>query len=260
MFFAGIAAALSASGAATFSVTPYVQHPATNAMSVIWFAKGGSGEAATISWRPAAGGAARSQSVTGTWAAALTNNVASGADSAVHGSQYKYRHRITGLEPGTAYSYTVALSGGAEYSNTFRTAPGEGASVRFIYYNDSETEPESTGKYETWDVSDTVVVSNTVTGATSQRATRPDGVTKYYVDQTVGYASNIVRMVERRPDLFVIAGDLAASGGKQKCWDEFWRHNAGEYNDPAGSIPILSAIGNHDLQDCTPKPSGCPSE
>ncbi len=257
MVFVGIAAALSASGAATFSVTPYVQHPATNAMSVIWFAKGGSGEAATISWRPAAGGAARSQSVTGTWAAALTNNVASGADSAVHGSQYKYRHRITGLEPGTAYSYTVALSGGAEYSNTFRTAPGEGASVRFIYYNDSETEPESTGKYETWDVSDTVVVSNTVTGATSQRATRPDGVTKYYVDQTAGYASNIVRMVERAPDLFVIAGDLAASGGKQRDWDEFWKHNAGAYNDPAGSIPILAAIGNHDLRDCTPKPPGC---
>ena len=58
MVFVGIAAALYASGAATFSVTPYVQHPATNAMSVIWFAKGGSGEAATISWRPAAGGAA----------------------------------------------------------------------------------------------------------------------------------------------------------------------------------------------------------
>ncbi len=255
-----IVAALSASGATTFSVTPYVQHPATNAMSVIWFAKGGSGETATISWCPAAGGTAWSQSVTGAWAAALTNNVASGADSAAHGTQYKYRHRITGLEPGTAYSYTVTLAGGAAYSNTFRTSPEANASIRFIYYNDSETEPESTGKYETWDVSDKVIVSNTVSGATSQRTSRPDGVSKYYVDQTVGYASNIVRMVERQPDLFVIAGDLAASGGKQKCWDEFWRHNAGSYNDPAGSIPILAAIGNHDLQDCTPRPAGCPSQ
>ncbi len=248
------------SGAASFSVTPYVQHPATNAMSVIWFAKGGSGEAATISWRPAAGGTTRSQSVTGAWAVALTNNIASRSDSAVHGSQYKYRYRITGLTPGTAYNYTVTLSGGAAYSNTFRTVPGPDSPVRFIYYNDSETEPESDGKFETWEVSDKVVVSNTLTGATSTRTSRPDGVTKYYVDQTVGYASNIVRMVERQPDLFVIAGDLAASGGKQKCWDEFWRHNAGEYNDPAGSIPILSAIGNHDLQDCTPRPSGCPSQ
>ena len=54
--FVGIITALSASGATSFSVTPYVQHPATNAMSVIWFAKGGFGEAATISWRPATGG------------------------------------------------------------------------------------------------------------------------------------------------------------------------------------------------------------
>ena len=120
--------------ATSFSVTPYVQHPATNAMSVIWFAKGGSGEAATITWRPAAGGTARSQSVTGVWAAALTNNVASGADSAVHGRQYKYRHRITGLEPGTAYSYTVTLSGGAAYSNTFRTAPDADSSVRANFW------------------------------------------------------------------------------------------------------------------------------
>ena len=255
-----IVAALSASGATSFSVTPYVQHPSTNAMSVIWFVKGGSGEAATISWRPAAGGTTQSRSVTGAWAVALTNNVASGADSAAHGTQYKYRHRIMGLEPGTAYSYTVTLAGGAAYSNTFRTAPGADASIRFIYYNDSETEPESTGKYEPWDVSDTVVVSNTATGATSTRTTRPDGVANYYVDQTVGYASNIVRMVERAPDLFVIAGDLAASGGKQRDWDEFWKHNAGAYNDPAGSIPILAAIGNHDLRDVTPRPPGCPSQ
>ena len=252
--------AFTASGAMTFSVTPYVQHPATNAMSVIWFAKGGSGEAATISWRPAAGGAVRSQSVTGTWAVALTNNVASGSDSAVHGNQYKYRHRITGLTPGTAYNYTVTLSGGTAYSNTFRTSPDANASIRFIYYNDSETQPGSTGAYETWDVSDTVIVSNTVSGATSQRTSRPDGVSKYYVDQTVGYASNIVRMVERQPDLYVIAGDLAAQGGKQQNWDEFWRHNAGTYNDPAGSVPILAAIGNHDIQDSTPRPSGVPSQ
>ena len=240
----------------SFSVTPYLQHPATNAMSVIWFAKGGDGEAATISWWRE-GGSVRRQTVMGTWAVALTNNVASGSDSAVHGKQYKYRCRVTGLTAGTVYRYAVELASGVAYTNAFKTSPGPNSSVRFIYYNDSETQPGSTGAYETWEATDTVIVSNTVTGVTNTRTTRPGGVTAYYVDQTDGYASNIVRMVERQPDIFVIAGDLAAQGGKQQNWDEFWRHNAGEYNDPAGSIPILAAIGNHDLQDATPKPAGC---
>ena len=247
----------AACGATTFSVTPYVQHPATNAMSVIWFAKGGSGEAAALSWWTS-GGTVQRQTVTGAWAVALTNNVASGSDSAVHGKQYKYRHRITGLTAGTTYNYAVELAGCAAYTNAFRTAPDANGAVRFIYYNDSETQPGSTGSYETWEVTDTVIVSNTITGATSQRTSRPVSVSSYFVDQTVGYASNIVRMVERKPDLYVIAGDLAAQGGKQQNWDEFWRHNAGAYNDPAGSVPILSAIGNHDIQDATPKPAGCP--
>ena len=244
----------------SFSVTPYLQHPATNAMSVIWFAKGGDGEAAAISWWQEGGCSVRRQTVMGTWAVALTNNVASGSDSAVHGRQYKYRHRITGLTAGTVYRYAVELASGVAYTNAFKTSPGPDSPVRFIYYNDSETQPGSTGTYETWDVSDTVIVSNTATGATSTRTSRPDGVTKYYVDQTDGYASNIVRMVERQPDLYVIAGDLAAQGGKQQNWDEFWRHNAGAYNDPAGSVPILAAIGNHDIQDSTPRPPGCPSQ
>lgn len=248
----------TACGAPTFSVTPYVQHPATNAMSIIWFTKGGSGETATLLWWEF-GGIPQRQSVTGSWAVALTNNVASGSDSAVHGTQYKYRHRITGLAAGTTYNYAVELSGGAAYTNAFRTAPDANGSVRFIYYNDSETQPGSTGAYETWETTDTVIVSNTVTGATSQRTSRPVSISAYFVDQTVGYASNIVQMVKRNPDLYVIAGDLAAQGGKQQNWDEFWRHNAGEYNDPAGSVPILSAIGNHDIQDATPRPAGVPT-
>ena len=113
----------AACGATAFSVTPYVQHPATNAMSVIWFAKGGSGEAATLFWWTS-GGVVRRQTVTGSWAVALTNNVASGSDSAVHGTQYKYRHRITGLTAGTTYTVSGWLAhkvisnytGSAEYT------------------------------------------------------------------------------------------------------------------------------------------------
>ena len=175
----------------------------------------------------------------GVLAEALTNNQYT-ADKAVHGRQYRHRIRLTDLETGTRYRYTVKLNGDVAYSNAFRTAPGKDSSVRFIYYNDSETEP---GDKYTSDWTDPETNKNR----------------SYYVTKNTGYASNIVHMVKREPDLFVIAGDLAAQGGLQKNWDEFWKHNAGGngigYNDPAGSIPIMAAIGNHDLQDCERQPT-----
>ena len=218
--------------AKSFSVTPYVQHPATNAMSLIWFTK--EEGAAKVTWQKESGGETFEALTKGVWAEALTNNQYT-ADTMAHGRQYRHRIRLSGLETGTRYRYTVALDGGVSYSNAFRTAPGKDSSVRFIYYNDSETEP-----------------GNTYTSDWTDPAT--DKNRTYYITKNTGYASNIVHMVKREPDLFVIAGDLAAKGGLQQNWDEFWKHNAGGnglgYNDPAGSVPILAAIGNHDLQDC----------
>ena len=220
-----------------FSVTPYVQHPATNAMSLIWFTK--EEGAAKVTWWKESGGETHEAMTKGVWAEALTNNQYT-ADAAVHGKQYRHRIRLTGLETGTRYCYTVELDGGVSYSNTFRTAPGSDTPVRFIYYNDSETEP---GDKKTTDWTDPTTGTNRT----------------YYITKNMGYASNIVHMVKREPDLFVIAGDLAAKGGLQKNWDEFWKHNAGGngigYNDPAGSVPIMAAIGNHDLQDAEKEPA-----
>ena len=240
--------------AKTFSVTPYVQHPATNAMSLIWFTK--EEGVAKVTWQKEdrREGAAETfparlapqiagEAITaGVWAEALTNNVYAGEGTS---TTFLYRHRIrlTGLETGTRYRYTVELDNGVSYSNTFRTAPGKDSSVRFIYYNDSETEP---GNKCTTDWTDPATGNNRT----------------YYITKNTGYASNIVHMVKREPDLFVIAGDLAAKGGLQKNWDEFWKHNAGGngigYNDPAGSIPIMAAIGNHDLQDAEKEPAQHP--
>ena len=250
--------------AKTFAVTPYVQHPATNAMSLIWFTN--EPGHAKVTWQKeklrredaAATYPARlapeteatyparlapetenESFTTGVKAEALTNNVAAGE---AQSTAFKYRHRIrlTGLETGTRYRYTVELDNGVSYSNSFRTAPGKDSPVRIIYYNDSETEPN-----------DSVTTDWTNPVNNQNRA--------YLIGQNTGYASNIVEMVKREPDLYVIAGDLAGKGGKQLNWDEFWRHNAGGngigYNDPAGSVPILAAIGNHDLQDAIGKPA-----
>jgi hypothetical protein len=53
-------------------------------------------------------------------------------------------------------------------------------------------------------------------------------------------------MASRRPDFIAIAGDLVETGGEQRDWDEFWRHNAGDFGTLAGAIPIFPSLGNHE--------------
>ena len=80
--------------AATFRVTPYVQHPATNAMSVLWLTDADG--SATIEWWPEGNAAARQS-------ASVTPRRATELDYS-HPRQYlptlvpwQYRHRIEGL-------------------------------------------------------------------------------------------------------------------------------------------------------------------
>ena len=218
-----------------FRVTPYVQHPATNAMSVLWLTAT-NGEATIEWWREGDGSNRRSATVSPRQATELDYFGYS------HAKQYlpplvpwQYRFRIEGLLPDTRYAYRVTLADAKSYSNVFRTAPGEFRPIRFVAYSDSETQPSSTGDRVAWE--DYRLDKDTNPLASSR---------KYYIDQTDGYASNICAMVSRRPDFFVIAGDLAEKGTNQTHWDEFWRHNAGGLNDPAGTTPILAAPGNHE--------------
>ena len=210
---------LSAFAEPKFVVTPYLQHPATNAMTVIFFADSACEATVTCG--------SQTQTVACAEAPAIKNTA----------SRYKGRVRFEGLKPLADYRYEVTLGGGPVYSNTFRTLPGKDTPVRFLGYCDSETTP-GTGVTSEWDYK------------------KKDGSTtrgSYYVSRSVGFASNIVHMISRRPDLITVSGDLVAKGCDQKNWDEYWKENAGGlglgYNDPAGSIPILAAIGNHDLKD-----------
>ena len=228
-----------------FRVTPYVQHPATNAITLKFLTT--TNTAATISWWPQDNaGAAQSATVSPRHAEELQYY----GDH--HTLQYlpemtpwQYRYRIEGLQPDTVYEYKVELTGGASYAKHFRTAPAANRPIRFVCYSDCETEPGSNGSAVTWD--NFIQDQDANPSATSR---------KYFVDQTVGYASNICTMVSRQPDFFVIAGDLAQTGSCQTHWDEFWRHNAGALNDPAGSIPILAALGNHEYSSYTANAGG----
>jgi 3',5'-cyclic AMP phosphodiesterase CpdA len=219
-------AALGCNQRAAFRVQPYLQNPASDAMTVIWFSHGPQPGAVTV----AGPDGERTLKSTAVRADALCYHPAEvdhlPADHDL-GPPYKHRVRLTGLEPQTTYRYRVR-QGGSAFAGRFRTAPAADGAVRFIVYADSETEPESTGSARRW--------------------AQPFGNRKrlYLVDQTIGYAENLKIIAARQPDFIAIAGDLVEIGGEQRDWDEFWRHNAGDYNDIASTTPIFPALGNHD--------------
>lgn len=209
-------------------VDPYVQNPAQDAMTICWVENSGKPGEVTV------------HNETGTVAIELASSpvlkpelgyrpleVQELPEKVVPASSYLHRVRVTGLKAGTTYRYTVK-QGEASFSRLFHTVPSSEAAVRFVVYADSETEPESTGKYADWP--------------------QPYGDSKrrYVVDQTEGYRQNLKVMKDRQPDFIAIAGDIVETGGEQRDWDEFWRHNSGEFSDIAGSTPLFPAVGNHE--------------
>lgn len=136
-----------------------------------------------------------------------------------------FRHSVLlqGLMPSRRYEYQVKQAGQSHQSH-FHTAPDRPQAIRFVAYSDSETEPESTGARVQWD--------------------NPAGPGKrpYLVDQTEGYAANLEVIRQSRPDFILLAGDLVETGGEQRDWDEFWKHN----RDLADHIPLVAVPGNHE--------------
>jgi hypothetical protein len=207
-------------------VTPYLQAPTNESMTITWFTSESTPGTLTVQ---TAGGPVVAQS-TPVQANALfyaPQEVPSLPGGVNPGVPYMHRVTVNGLQQGQSYNYSVS-QGTQSYANQFKTKPASDSAVRFVVYGDSETEPESTGSKVSWD-------------APFSSVSR-----QYVADQTTGYQQNLLVIESRQPDFIGIAGDLVESGGEQRDWDEFWRHNAGSINDVAGSIPIVAAPGNHE--------------
>ena len=144
---------------------------------------------------------------------------------------YRHRVRIEDLLPSTTYQYTIRQSTSL-FSSNFTTAPTAKEPIRFIVYADSETEPESTGKHGKW--------------PDKEGKTRP-----YLLDQTDGYKNNLAVIQSRKPHFIAIPGDLVESGGEQRDWDEFWRHNTSldGQGSIASKVPFLATPGNHEYYE-----------
>ncbi len=156
-----------------------------------------------------------------------------------------YRHRIvlTGLRTDSLYAYEAA-QGVSTYANTFRTAPDRQTdrTMRFAVLSDSETLVRGRTRFREW-----ARTTPQALGSTG----RPDGSGRgrdqYFLSETVGYQENIRQIKGRNPDLIIMPGDIVEGTGneQQRRWDEFWRHNAGQYDDLLSGRPLVAAIGNN---------------
>jgi 3',5'-cyclic AMP phosphodiesterase CpdA len=116
--------------------------------------------------------------------------------------------------------------------------------VRLLFYADPKAQPESRGSRADW------TPSTSLPGGP-----RPPWVRGAYpVDESTGYRMNLALIASRaaeslragNPVLASVVGDLVESGGEQRDWDEFWRHNAGVFGTLASRVPIVAALGDHD--------------
>lgn len=232
LFVATVVALAADSRAASesFRVLPYVQNPTSDSISVLWI----SPDQRPGCLKVTVDGAERRLNSVVVPAELLRPNPFAPEPGASENQVplFKHRVRVEGLQPGTNYSYTVE-QGSARFEDAFATAPDAETPIRFIVYSDSETEPESS-------------TSPPVDWPVGPGSNRPEGITRYVVDQTIGYRENLKVIDQRKPNFISIVGDLVESGGEQRDWDEFWKHNAGEYNALAGHIPIFAAPGNHE--------------
>ncbi len=216
-----------------FRVFPYLQNPDIDAITIIWFSEENS--PGLLSWREQGAGTNVHVNSNPVPAEALEYSLWEDTtffEGQAPATPYRHRVRIENLNPSSKYEYTV-VQGTEAFSSTFHTAPEGNAPVRFIVYGDSETEPESTGKFTTW-----IDPVN-------------DSVRAYLTDQTKGYKNNLEVIRSREPDIVFIAGDLVETGGEQRDWDEFWRHNTDRSSELslAGKIPLMAALGNHEYYE-----------
>jgi len=211
-----------------FRVRPYLQHPTDTAVTLMWFShENQSGQLTVWDASVIGEGAGRVFQSSPQQAPSLEyhpeESCGQGACS-LPALPFQHEIRVEGLEASKSYRYQV-IQNEEQAKGEFQTPGKHDKPLRFIVYADSETEPESTGKHAKWPGKD-----------------KSNKKRRYLLDQTTGYARNLEVIQQRKPAFVAIAGDLVESGGEQRDWDEFWRHNA----TLAASSFIIPALGNHE--------------
>jgi hypothetical protein len=224
-----------------FRVRPYLQNPAADAMTVRWFSDANAAGTLTCDGRTFTSSPVLSRD--------LDYQMTEPAGMQHASPPFLHSVRITGLKPATSYPYSVEQSGETAKA-VLTTAPepgevGRGGGVRLFFYADAKARPDSRQSRAMWPASPSL-----------PGGPRPRWVgDRYLVEETTAYRTNLALIASRaaeslragNPVLCSIVGDLVESGGEQRHWDEFWRHNAGEFGTLASRVPIVAVMGEHDI-------------
>ena len=235
-----LATATASASGSDFRVGPYLQNPASDAVTIRWLSDTADPGSVAIDGRVFTSAPML--------AATLDYQTAEPVGDRYAGLPWLHSVRVTGLTAQSDYSYAVtqgtSTHGGSVVTPlasaaTTGLAPGSG--VRLFVYSDTETEPESRSARVGWSAP-----------AGTNRPAWVGGL--YPATQTVGYTQNLAIVAARaaeaqsagRATLIAMPGDLVESGGEQRDWDEFWRHSAGSFGNVAASTAIVPGLGNHD--------------
>ncbi|MEO0534544.1 MAG: metallophosphoesterase [Cyanobacteria bacterium P01_A01_bin.123] len=167
----------------------------------------------------------------------------------LNNENYKYTVDVRGLLPNTTYDYSVSV-GGSVFNSTFKTAPtaDDWDNIRFIALSDSETQPSGRVTRRDWQQGALASGSEARPDPVNSQWAETFGTTgtrlQYALTETEGYANNLAIINSRNPDFLMMPGDLMQGGGYQPGWDEFFRHNAGEFDSGLSEYPLLPALGN----------------
>jgi len=240
----------------TFRVNPYLQQPSSDGMYVTWFTEDETpGEV-----RITGPGLDTAQTFTSnptfqpllSYTNAEQNQEIDGLEQGswlLGNENYKHTVDISGLSPDSTYNYSVTV-GDRVFESSFQTAPSatQWENIRFVALADSETEPRGRVRRRDWqqgvledDSLERPSVEDSLWAETL--GTSGDRL-NYPLTETVGYQNNLEIINSRNPDFMMMPGDMVQGGGYQPGWDEFFRHNAGEFDSGLSEYPILPALGN----------------
>jgi 3',5'-cyclic AMP phosphodiesterase CpdA len=245
---------VSAFSQENFRILPYLQVYETGKVQLTWFSD--SPQASRISIKNSSGLELVNKEVVGVEVPEIyytSQEKSQSITGLAQGSWLKgdktYRYRIQAdLPAGVSVDYTVTL-GGANFTSSFKTPVSKSNwdKIRFIALSDSETEPIGRVTNRAW-YPGTPLFRPSIAqlwkdkfGTTVEQGFE---LPNYMLSEKAGYAENLKIVNSRNPDFMLMPGDLVQAGGYQPGWDEFFRHNAGNFDSGLSKYPIIPALGN----------------